>query len=144
MRYPIAVVFFLISPFTALADGEDSGAPEEGGTGYVERTEEVKDSASGRVRVERVVEFDELQIEPTLARPVSFILPRAKPDFDAIHLTIYNNEPPACVPEEIKANYYRRVIVDETKVDEKTTEALFTPTTKPQDDKKETAPGDDD
>jgi hypothetical protein len=87
-------------------DSEDNVDPP-----YVVREEKVINFETGKVEVEKVIEFPELEILPELARPVEIIIPRTKPDFSKMPLTIYNNEPSPYLPEEYKLRYYRRVPV---------------------------------
>ena len=101
-------------PFAVFADEAEAEASEtqgEAGESYVVREEKVVNFETGKVEVEKVIEFPELQILPELARPVEIIIPRTKPNFDQMPFTIYNNEPPYYVPEEFRLRYYRRVPV---------------------------------
>ncbi len=93
----------------AAAEPEDS--EDEADVPYVVREEKVINFETGKVEVEKVIEFPELEILPELARPVEIIIPRTKPDFSKMPFTIYNNEPSPYLPEEYKLRYYRRVPV---------------------------------
>jgi len=99
--------------FADEAETETGEAQGEAGEGYVVREEKVVNFETGKVEVEKVIEFPELEILPELARPVEIIIPRTKPNFDQMPFTIYNNEPPYYVPEEFRLRYYRRVPVGE-------------------------------
>ncbi len=90
-------------------DTSDSADDEGKEVAYVEREEKVVNFVTGKVEKQRVIEFPELEIFPELARPVSIIIPRHKPDFEHIPFTIYNNEPPSYVPEQYRREYYRRL-----------------------------------
>ncbi len=92
---------------------EENTAEGEAGEEYVVREEKVVNYETGKVEVEKVIEFPELEILPELARPVLIIIPRTRPDFDEMPFTIYNNEPPSYVPDEYKLRYYRRIPVAE-------------------------------
>jgi hypothetical protein len=104
----IAGAAFAVEPG---AEAESTGAENE--ETYVVREEKVVNLETGKVEAETVIEFPELEILPELARPVTIIIPRTKPDFDDMPFTIYNNEPPSYVPDEYKYNYYRRVPLGE-------------------------------
>jgi hypothetical protein len=93
---------------------------------YVEREENAVSPLTGKRYRERVIEFSAVEVNAELARPVEIIIPRARPDFDKITLTIYNNEPSALAPEEYKLEYYRRVPVREEAA-EAGTRAAFAP-----------------
>jgi hypothetical protein len=97
--------------FAASAAAEQEDSDDEVDLPYVVREEKVVNFETGRVEVEKVIEFPELEILPELARPVEIIIPRTKPDFSKMPLTIYNNEPSPYLPEEYKLRYYRRVPV---------------------------------
>ena len=107
-----ALFAFADTPETAEATAED-----EADAGYVVREEKVINFETGKTETETVIEFPELEILPDLARPISIIIPRTKPDFDNMPFTIYNNEPSHYLPEEYRLRYYRRVPVgDESDV----------------------------
>jgi hypothetical protein len=107
-----ALFAFADTPETAEAAAEGEADP-----GYVVREEKVINFETGKTETETVIEFPELEILPDLARPISIIIPRTKPDFDKIPFTIYNNEPSPYLPEEYRLRYYRRVPVgDESDV----------------------------
>jgi len=112
----------------ATAPAADAGtapaaeAPPE----YVEREENAVSPLTGKRYRERVIEFSAVEVKAELARPIEIIVPRARPDFDKITLTIYNNEPSALAPEEYKLEYYRRVPVREEAA-ESGTRAAFAP-----------------
>jgi hypothetical protein len=93
----------------AAAEQEDS--EDDADPAYVVREEKVINFETGKVEIEKVIEFPELEILPELARPVEIIIPRTKPDFSKMPFTIYNNEPSPFLPEEYKLQYYRRVPV---------------------------------
>ncbi len=95
----------------AAAAAEQGDAEDDVDLQYVVREEKVINFETGKVEVETVIEFPELEILPELARPVEIIIPRTKPDFSKIPFTIYNNEPSPFLPEEYKLQYYRRVPV---------------------------------
>jgi hypothetical protein len=99
--------------FADEAEAEGSETQGEAGETYVVREEKVVNFETGKVEVEKIIEFPELEILPELARPVEIIIPRTKPNFDQMPFTIYNNEPPSYVPEEFRLRYYRRVPVGE-------------------------------
>jgi hypothetical protein len=101
-------------PLLALDEtSDDAGATAEGeaDAGYVVREEKVVNFETGKVEVEKIIEFPELEILPELARPVQIIIPRTEPDFDQMPFTIYNNEPSSSLPEEYRQLYYRRAPV---------------------------------
>jgi hypothetical protein len=97
----------------AETESEEGEAHGEAAETYVVREEKVVNFETGKIEVEKVIEFPELEILPELARPVEIIIPRTKPNFDQMPFTIYNNEPPSYVPEELRLRYYRRVPVGE-------------------------------
>ena len=99
--------------FAAEAEAEEDEVRGEAGEEYVVREEKVVNFATGKVEVEKVIEFPELEILPELARPIEIIIRRTRPDFDKMPFTIYNNEPPSYVPDEYKLRYYRRIPVAE-------------------------------
>jgi hypothetical protein len=110
----ISIVAAVAPPLAAFADEaevEGSETQGEAGEDYVVREEKVVNFETGKVEVEKVIEFPELEILPELARPVEIIIPRTKPNFDQMPFTIYNNEPPSYVPDEYRLRYYRRVPV---------------------------------
>lgn len=122
---------FLIGPLVlvaapalfALADEPETAeatAEDEADAGYVVREEKVINFETGKTETETVIEFPELEILPDLARPISIIIPRTKPDFDNMPFTIYNNEPSYYLPEEYRLRYYRRVPVGGDESDVKT------------------------
>lgn len=92
---------------------------------YVERVEKVTSAVTGKPEESRVIEFRGTEIKAELAKPIAIIVPRAKPDFDKITLTIYNNEPPSFAPEEYKLNYYRRIPVRDASAFDVQTQAEF-------------------
>jgi hypothetical protein len=106
------------SPLWALDETSDdaaSAAEGEADAGYVVREEKVVNFETGKVEVEKVIEFPELEILPELARPVEIIIPRTEPDFDKMPFTIYNNEPSSSLPEEYRQRYYRRAPVGDVR-----------------------------
>lgn len=110
----IITAFAMACP--VFADEAEAGGGEaqaEAGENYVVREEKVVNFETGKVEIEKVIEFPELEILPELARPVEIIIPRTKPNFDQMPFTIYNNEPPSYVPDEYRLRYYRRVPVGE-------------------------------
>lgn len=112
----VTIITVVAPPFAAFA--ADAETEEDEGRGdadenYVVREEKVVNFETGKVEIEKVIEFPELEILPELARPVHIIIPRTKPDFDQMPFTIFNNEPPSYVPEEYRLRYYRRVPVGE-------------------------------
>jgi len=112
----VLIITAVALPFAAFADeaeAEGSEAQAEAGENYVVREEKVVNFETGKVEVEKVIEFPELEILPELARPVEIIIPRTRPNFDQMPFTIYNNEPPSYVPDEYRLRYYRRVPVGE-------------------------------
>lgn len=117
-RIIISVLFLttFASPYVSLAADAETGKDEtesDAGEKYVVREEKVVNFETGKVEVEKVIEFPELEILPELSRPVEIFIRRTKPDFDQMPFTIYNNEPPSYVPEEFRLRYYRRVPVGE-------------------------------
>ena len=109
----LAILAASAAGLAALAADDEAGGQAESEPAYVVREEKVVNSETGKVEVEKVIEFPELEILPELARPVHIIITRTKPDFDTMPFTIYNNEPPSYVPDEYKALYYRRIPVKE-------------------------------
>jgi hypothetical protein len=110
----ISIVTAIAPPLAVFADEaevEGSETQGEANENYVVREEKVVNFETGKVEVEKVIEFPELEILPELARPVEIIIPRTKPNFDQMPFTIYNNEPPSYVPDEYRLRYYRRVPV---------------------------------
>ncbi len=106
------------SPLWALTEtSDDAGAAAEGEADaeYVVREEKVVNFETGKVEIEKVIEFPELEILPELARPVQIIIPRTEPDFDQMPFTIYNNEPSYSLPEEYRSRYYRRTPVGDVR-----------------------------
>lgn len=95
------------------SDDAATAAEGEADAGYVVREEKVVNFETGKVEVEKVIEFPELEILPELARPVEIIIPRTEPDFDKMPFTIYNNEPSSSLPEEYRERYYRRAPVSD-------------------------------
>lgn len=118
----------------------DATAETEADAEYVVREEKVLNFETGRVEVETVIEFPELEIFPELARPVGIIIPRTKPDFDEILFTIYNNEPSYNLPEEYRSRYYRRIPLGGNPPGEVKTGDVFKPVER-DDDRGEDADG---
>lgn len=128
----------------AFADTSETAEPTAEGEAdaeYVVREEKVLNFETGKVEVETVIEFPELEILPELARPVGIIIPRTKPDFDKILFTIYNNEPSYYLPEEYRSRYYRRIPVGGDPPGEVKTGDMFKPV-EPDDTREEDAEGD--
>ena len=76
---------------------------------YTEREEKVVNFVTGKTETERVIEFAALEILPEVSRPVTIIIPRHKPDFNEITLTVFNNEPSLLLPDVYRLDYYRRL-----------------------------------
>jgi hypothetical protein len=104
-------IFFVTASFLWASDEASNDARAtadgEGDAEYVIREEKVVNFETGKVEVEKVIEFPELEILPELTRPVEIIIPRTKPNFDKMPLTIYNNEPSYHLPVEYRSRYYR-------------------------------------
>jgi hypothetical protein len=112
----VLIITAVVPPFAAFADeteAEGSETQAEADENYVVREEKVVNFETGKIEIEKVIEFPELEILPELARPVEIIIPRTRPNFDQMPFTIYNNEPPSYVPEEYRLRYYRCVPVGE-------------------------------
>jgi hypothetical protein len=113
----VLVVAATLFAFADTPETAEAAAEGEADPGYVVREEKVINFETGKTETETVIEFPELEILPDLARPISIIIPRTKPDFDNMPFTIYNNEPSRHLPEEYRLRYYRRVPVgDESDV----------------------------
>ena len=124
----ISIATAIAPPLAVFADEvevEGSETQGEASENYVVREEKVVNFETGKVEVEKVIEFPELEILPELARPVEIIIPRTKPNFDQMPFTIYNNEPPSYVPDEYRLRYYRRVPVGKEGLGGVKTGAMF-------------------